>query len=149
MQGYICNMCRVVNKAQYKTTWNYQMKFDMWNSRVWSRSLKIAVKFDGAGQLVSYRGDTPHFNNILPKSFWEVLPLHSLSNLVIKNKHSPLLINLNFHTVPFLRNTSLTFCNSRQLRRYQAGPSLAAVIHARSGIWNDWCVVIYLLLARM
>ena len=26
MQGYICNMCRVVNKAQYKTTRNYQMK---------------------------------------------------------------------------------------------------------------------------
>ena len=51
MQGYECNMCRLINKAQYKTTWNYQMKFDMWNSRVWSRS--IAFKFDGAGQLVN------------------------------------------------------------------------------------------------
>ena len=29
MQGYICNMCRVVNKTQYKTTESYQMKFDM------------------------------------------------------------------------------------------------------------------------
>ena len=29
-------------------------KLDMWSSRVWSRSMKIAVKFDGAGQLVIY-----------------------------------------------------------------------------------------------
>ena len=36
MQGYICNICRVVNKTQYKTTCMYQKKFDMWSSGVWS-----------------------------------------------------------------------------------------------------------------
>ena len=57
MHGYICNMCREVNKAQYNTAWNNQMKFDMWSSRVWTRSMKNAVKFDGVGQLVSIQND--------------------------------------------------------------------------------------------
>ena len=55
MQGYICNMCREVNKSQYKTTWICHIKSDMWSSRVWFRLMKNAVKFDDAGQLVKYK----------------------------------------------------------------------------------------------
>ena len=49
----MCNMCRVVNRTQHKIIWIYQIKFDMLSSSVWSDSMKNAVKFDGAGQLLS------------------------------------------------------------------------------------------------
>ena len=42
-------------------------EIDMWSSRVWSRSMKIAVKFDGAGQLVNYS----HFYHT--EIFWYIL----------------------------------------------------------------------------
>ena len=68
-------------------------EIDMWSSRVWSRSMKIAVKFDSAGQLVKVQSSLYwvyqlFLLNLIKCSLgikWNVLSIWSFLEHNIKN----------------------------------------------------------------